>query len=194
MKHHRPDGTQKHNRRNGFTIIELLIAMTLVTILLGSLAYSLLATLKTYDANDHVAQVTQTARVVLTRMSSELRTAENVTVTPSASTTTLTIAPPANPENITKIEYVFTKDTSTGTPKGTLKYVRTKGGASTSCDLLTSDDSVCLRDFVVTTQLGKDIHGLDAIVNISVNIQLDCGKDVSFPYTISVSPRRKQIY
>ena len=63
------------NRERGFTLVELLIAMTLGLIVLSSLASVFVSQRKTYDAQEQVAEMVQGARAAMDMISSELKMA-----------------------------------------------------------------------------------------------------------------------
>ena len=175
-------------RRNGFTIVELLIAMSLVSFLLIALGFGMKASMQTYDENDRLAQTTQAARVVLTRMTTEIRTANAVTATSNAdgTTATITITPPTgNAGNVTQIRYTY-RD-------GTLKYAQTANGTTTESVLMGADEDVHVTAVKVAEEIGEDADGNPAVVNVVVTLQLTNG-NVDNAHTISVSPRRVQRY
>jgi len=176
------------NKHNGFTLVELLIAMALMTFLLASLGLGMRASMQTYTENDKLANVTQTARVVLNRMGTEIRSARSVTATD----TSVTIYPAFVEGGVSRIEYNYSN--------GTLYYNQYSGSDAASYALLTQtvvltseDDMVCIKNFAVSTQTGTDHSGNPAVANVIVTIQINCGDDV-YPYTISVAPRRMQVY
>ncbi|MFV9690407.1 MAG: PilW family protein [Desulfobacteria bacterium] len=63
------------NRERGFSLIELLIAMTLGLIVLGAISSVFLTQRQTYDAQEQIADMVQTARAAMDMMSREIRMA-----------------------------------------------------------------------------------------------------------------------
>lgn len=61
--------------RNAFTIIELLISMTLLAMLMTAVAFAFDASIKNYQANQGIYRTVNTARAALLRITSEVRTA-----------------------------------------------------------------------------------------------------------------------
>jgi len=175
------------NRHNGFTLIELLIALALVTVLLASLGFGMKAGMQTYNENDKLAQVTQTARVVLNRMTSEIRTARFVQTTD----TSITIYPATTVEDVAKIVYSY--------EDGALFYNQYSTEDSITYLLLNNvvvltedDELVCIKNFGVKSESDFDYNGRYVVSNVMVTILIRCG-DREFPYTISVAPRRAQL-
>ena len=63
------------NKENGFTLVELLIAMTIGLIILAALSTTFLMQRKIYDIQEQVAEMVQTARAAMDMMSREIRMA-----------------------------------------------------------------------------------------------------------------------
>ena len=63
------------NREEGFTLVELLIAMALGLIVLTSLASAFVSQRKTFDVQEQVAEMVQGARAAMDMISSELKMA-----------------------------------------------------------------------------------------------------------------------
>ena len=187
-------------------MIELLIAMSLVTVLLVSLGFGMRATMQTYDENDRLAQVTQSARVVLTRMATEIRTAQSVETdivkTPPVGgeegeiiRASIIIVPPetsgpAGTPKVTQIEYIF--------EDGTLTYKQTTQApaadpATTESVLIGADEDVHITCFRMAEDTDLDADGNEAVVNVVVSMQITCGNVVN-NHTITVAPRRAQRY
>ena len=63
------------NKERGFTLVELLIAMTIGLIILAALSSTFLIQRKTYDVQEQIVEMVQTARAVMDMMSREIRMA-----------------------------------------------------------------------------------------------------------------------
>ena len=61
------------NNEGGFTLVELLIAMTIGLIILTALSSTFLMQRKIYDVQEQVAEMVQTARAAMDMMSREIR-------------------------------------------------------------------------------------------------------------------------
>ena len=129
----------KKNR--GFTLVEALLSLALLAMLLASVAVAVHASLQSYTANDRIASVTQTSRVILSRMMSEVRSADDV----DSSATLLTITPPDDGSGLTQIQYEYTS--------GGLHYRRTVNGVQ-SDDILTGDgaDEIVISAFSIVRE------------------------------------------
>jgi type IV pilus assembly protein PilW len=63
------------NREKGFTLAELLIAMALSGIILGTIAGTFIMQRKTYDIQEQITEMVQTARAAMDMMTREIRMA-----------------------------------------------------------------------------------------------------------------------
>jgi type IV pilus assembly protein PilW len=63
------------NKESGFTLVELLIAMTIGLIILAALSSTFLMQRKTYDVQEQVVEMVQTARAAMDMMTREIRMA-----------------------------------------------------------------------------------------------------------------------
>ncbi len=64
----------------GFTIVELLIALAIASMLLASIAVAINASIINYRENEDMFKVINSARQALLRMTTQLRTGDNVSV------------------------------------------------------------------------------------------------------------------
>ena len=84
--------------KTGFTIAELLVALTISMLLLAAVAFAFQSSMINYQENEDIFIVTNSARQALFRMTTQLRTADAVDPnSPSNQCTFLT----SNDENIT---------------------------------------------------------------------------------------------
>jgi hypothetical protein len=164
---------------------------------------------KTYDNNSYVSDATQVARVLVTRILSEVRTADSIVV--NASGTTLTIIPPyptpAAADTVVKMEYEFVEN-PTGT--NTLTYKQTFGNGSVNNNVLMGvGDAVGIGTFNATAELltviekdasGNDVTvikqnslGHDVVNHVTVSMLIGSG-NAAYPFKVSVAPRRVQVY
>jgi len=63
------------NKENGFTLVELLIAMTIGLIILAALSSTFLMQRKIYDVQEQIVEMVQTARAAIDMMTREIRMA-----------------------------------------------------------------------------------------------------------------------
>jgi type II secretory pathway pseudopilin PulG len=127
-------------RLGGFTILELLLSVAMTAVLLTAVAAAMHASSQSYMENEKVATTCQMARMVLSRMAQEIRTANNVLV-PSSSKIVIV---PASGSNI---EYELVS--------GVFYYRR---GAE-SYPLLTSSDEITLTSFAPSREILRDDQG-----------------------------------
>jgi len=69
---------QDTERRDGFTIVELLVALAITAILLAAVAIAFDASIINYRQNEDIFRTINSARQALTRITSQLRTANAV--------------------------------------------------------------------------------------------------------------------
>ena len=84
--------------KTGFTVVELLLAIAIAGMLLAAVAVAFNASAANYRENEEIFKTINTARQALSRMTSQLRTAEAVDETAPANECTLITA---GGENIT---------------------------------------------------------------------------------------------
>ena len=167
--------------RTGFTVIEVLLALTILAILLSAVALAMQGGLKCFDESEQIAQLIQTSQVVLNRMMSEVRTAQAV----DTDTQRISIIPPENDDGITNIEYELVD--------GVLYYRQTINGEQTSQELISSDDAARVISFTVSreTAIGED--DLIYTRSVTATLKLQAG-DNQFTITASACPRRNMNY
>lgn len=168
-------------KHSGFTVAEMLVALVISAMLLAAVAVALHAWLFSYEQNEQLAAVTQTARAVLNRMTREIRTAQAIDYSGGL----LTILPPDDGSGISQMKYE-----NTGSE---LIYSVTKDGDESSYDLVADTDDVQVSSFSITQETGQDSEGYDCCKSLTIQIVLQVdGKEM--PYTATARPRRNQIY
>ena len=172
---------RRQEQARGFTLVEVLLAITLVAVLLLSVGVALQASFKSYQENDKLAAATQSARSALGRMSREIRNADAI----NATTNSVTILPPSGGGWPDQIQYELSG--------GTLYYRRTVSGTQSEYVLLGSDERVSVQSFEVASQSGEDFEGTPCTKTVTIRLVLDVDGQ-SYPVSASVSPRRNQIF
>lgn len=170
-----------HRTDAGFTLVEVLLAITLVALLLLSVGVALQASFDSYQTNDKISAATQAARSTLGRMTREIRNAEAV----DANSTTITILPPSEGDWPDRIQYELSS--------GTLYYRRKVGETETQHVLLGGSDDVSVTSFQVDHQMGVDSQGTPCVKTISVKLCLNVDGQ-SHTVSASVSPRRNRTF
>ncbi len=149
--------------------------------LLAAIAIALHASILSYNENDKIASITQTARSILDRMMRDVRTAAAV----DSTTTQLTVIPPDDGSGLTQIQYDYVE--------GTLYYRRTVSGQTTSHVLLGPDDEITINAFTIIREIGIDWQGTSCTKSITVRLGLTVANQ-NFALTASAAPRRNQLY
>ena len=172
----------RRNRKAGFTLAEILIALAIMAGLLTSVAAVVHASMLSYKENDTLTAITQNARSILHRMMREIRTAEAVTTGFSK----VTIIPPHDGSGIQQIEYEFDEDL-------VFSYRQTIGGHTTSHVLLDKHtDEVSLTYLVIQSET-ETVDGITYTKTVTVTMKLRSGnQDITI--RASASPRRNQSY
>ena len=172
------------NNRNGprltpaFTLVEVLLTLTILAMLLASVAVAVHASLQSYTANESIASVTQASRVILSRMMREIRTAGDV----DSTDTQLTITPPDDGSGLEQIQYEYTD--------GRLYYRRTVNGVRSDHVLLGDGaDQIVISAFSIVRE--DNAQGIP----VSVKVRLVLNRDgANFAVTASAAIRRNREY
>ncbi len=171
----------RHNRRTlGFSLVEILLALSLTAALLTAVAAAIQASLQSYRQNETITEATQTARSCLARMMREVRTAEEVDTT----ATRLTILTPDDGSGLTQLQYELSN--------GELIYRRTVGATTTSQALMAATDEVRISSLNLTSVTGTS-GGTTYTKSVTAKIGLTADGQ-SFFTTASASLRRNQEY
>lgn len=183
-------GGREHRRqsargnRSGFTLIEVILAVTITALLLAAIATAMHASLMSYTENEKAAAVTQTSRSVINRLVRDVRTAQAV----DSTDTSLTIIPPDNGSGITEIQYDFSG--------GQLLYRVTRNGQQSTHVLIEAPDQgggPGVGSFDVLREVGQNWEGVDCTKSITVRLVLEMdGRP--FGVTATSAPRRNQTY
>ena len=171
--------------RGGFTIIELLVSLMLVSMLLTAIALAMRASMDSYEQNRNASAVNQAGRSLALRMQREIRQAEAVDYT--AGSSKVVITPPANASGLLEIIYSYTSSNRTLTYS--LHYTDT--AKNTTETLFNSSSEVELSGFFVTYDTVPNARGLLQQVICTTYFTLD---GQTSPLVFTASPRRNQTY
>lgn len=175
----------KHMKRQtppvGFTLVELLLALSLMAILMASVAAAMHASFQSYSENDDYADITQSARSIMTKMGHEIRSCEDV----AGTATKLVLLPINDGSGLQQIQYEIVG--------GTLFYRKVVNGVTTAYPLLDGTDQVKANSLTVTTVNGLDSGGQACVVDVSVKLVLTINNK-TLSVTASGCPRRNQVY
>jgi len=172
---------RRWGQRPGVTLPELLISLALLAMLLLAVAVAMQGVCVGYAENRRIAEVTQTARVVLHRMMKEVRTAEAIDSAPQR----ISIIPPDNEDGLTAIEYQLVD--------GTLYYRQTVNGTESSHPIISSAGEVQIDDFQVSRETAIDGEGLTYTKTLTAKLSLKVGAN-PFRVTASACLRRNLTY
>jgi type II secretory pathway pseudopilin PulG len=162
-----------------FTVVELLIAVAIMAMLLAAVAVAMQGVLQCYGENGKIADVTQAARVVLHRMTMEIRTANEA----STSSTRISIIP-ADPA-VSEIVYELIN--------GTLYRRQTVSGVTSSSELISAGGQVQVTSLNLSKVNGVDGHGVSYTKSVTVKLTLRVDNS-TLPVTASASLRRNMDY
>jgi prepilin-type N-terminal cleavage/methylation domain-containing protein len=156
---------KRRNCREGFSLVELLVSLVLLSILMASVAAAVRGSLLSYETNEDVANVTHSARAVLERMLGEIRAAN--AIDPNAGSDTIRIEHPRASESDPLQETEYTLDS------GSLKMKTYLSGALQGTYVLLGGlDDVTVTTFSFTPRTGQDQEGKTCIVAVTVAIEL----------------------
>ena len=156
-KRETPQDTLRWKYESGFTIVELLLALAIASILLATVATAFNASIINYRQNEGIFKVINSARQSLFRLTSQLRTADAVDPTSPANECTLITA---DGDDIT---YRYNN-------------VDNKLYLITNDDLTDPDYVLC--DNVTAMTFTKDtviIESIEKVRSVQVSITVACG-------------------
>jgi prepilin-type N-terminal cleavage/methylation domain-containing protein len=174
-------------KRGGFTIVELLMSLMLVSVLLTAIAMAMKASMDSYEQNRNISAVSQASRSLAMRMQRELRQAEAVDYTAGASKVVIT--PPASASGLQEITYTYNSANKTLTQS--LRY--TDSGKDTTETLFDSSSEVELSGFFVTYKTVLNAQGLSCTQRVICTTYFTIDGQTS-PLVFTASPRRNQTY
>ena len=137
----------------GFTLIEVMLSVTILAMLLASVAVAFQASFDGYETSQSQSLVTQTLRVMANRLASEIRTAEDV----DSTATQLTITPP-DATGIDLIRYDYSN--------GQLTYRHTVGCVNNNYTL--TGDGITVTAFNVVRE--DSLEGVPLSVKVRVTM------------------------
>jgi type II secretory pathway pseudopilin PulG len=170
----------------GFTIIELLTSLLLVSILLTAIALAMKASMDSYQQNHNVAAVNQASRSLAMRMQREIRQAVAVDYTCAAGESMVVITPPTGASGLQDITYTYNSANKTLTQS--LHY--TDSGKNATETLFDSSSEVELSGFFVTR---VPTQGTGPCTKLICTTYFTIGGQSS-PLVFTASPRRNQTY
>jgi len=173
--------------RGGFTIVELLMSLLLVSILLTAVALAMRASMDTYQQNINAAAVNQAARSLAMRMQREIRQA--VSVDYNAGASKVVITPPANAAGLQTITYNY------DSIQEKLTYSRSyaDSGKNTTETLFDSSTEIRLTGFFITYKTVQNAQGQWCTQRVICTTYFTIDGQNS-PLVFTASPRRNLTY
>jgi prepilin-type N-terminal cleavage/methylation domain-containing protein len=165
-----------HTPRSGFTILELLLAITITAILIAAIMTAMSGTLNSYRINSDTAEFNHSVRTMLERLTREVRTSTDAT----SATNTLTITP-KDTTQADQVQYILSN--------GDFIYRATKSGSTTDYTLLGNDENITVDSFVPTIVRRTDDDGVNRAILVKIAISYTMDGE-TFPLVVSASPRR----
>jgi len=163
--------------RGGFTLVEMVIAVTLSALVIAGVTAAVYSGLFSYEATTEIATARQAVQAVLDRMTAEIRLADNVSTT----TGTLTITTGAN----SGYQYELTSG-------GNLVYrVRESGTYSSDYVLLDTTDDITVNTFSVNIKK-RAVDGTYYATIVKINLGVTVG-DYTFDANASAAPRNTPV-
>jgi prepilin-type N-terminal cleavage/methylation domain-containing protein len=163
----------RSRKQHAFTVVELIVSMTLMAIILAALSVAMQAAFYSYEENQQIADLNQSARGIMDQIAGEIRVADNV----DCQTNMLKIYPneAGGPD---EIRYVL---------EGGVFYLRTiTGSVMDSHVLLGSEDNVTVKGFAIDLEQTGDTTTL-----VKFQLDLACG-DETFTVISTAAPRKNQ--
>jgi prepilin-type N-terminal cleavage/methylation domain-containing protein len=170
------------NARTGLTLVEMLISLVITALLMTSVAVALKAMISAQAENSDIADVTQMSRVVLSRMMSDVRNADSISLPSSQS---LSITPTTNAQGITQMTYTMSA--------GSLYFTQTVGGAVSAQPLIVPDANVTINSFNVSRVTFTVTGTTTATRSVTATLNLKVGSN-PLNVTASACPRRNLSY
>ena len=161
---------RQQRQSGGFTLVELLISLSLSAILLAGFAVVIHGALFSYEQNTNSTALDHVGRSIMERMTQEIRSSSNL----DCSSNLLSIYPvdPAEPDEIRyRLE------------DGVFYYDQVNGGNVTSNILIGAQDSVTVQWFSIDLILNGSTATL---ANVSLGLQVG---DTTRTIKTSASPR-----
>lgn len=173
----RPRAGRRTGGGGAFTLIEMMMAMTIVAALLAAVGAAMDSSMNSYGENEKFCSATQIGRSIVGRMTREARTCADLD---SASDTLIITPPPStDPDDPTQITYRLVLGRL-------IRHVKTQGTESIET-LLGGDDDTSVDTFVVLRE--DDAAGLP----VSITVRLILGvRDRTFAVTSSAALRTGQ--
>lgn len=162
--------------------MEMLVSLSLLGLILAAIATAVNSSVVSYAENDRIAEVSQTSRITLNRITSSIRTAQSVSVDEAHGTLTVL------PTDVTVRQIVYKVD------RGSLCMFETPvGGTEQRYPLIDGTGDVRLVSFSIKPVMGSDWQFITCTKTVSMKLGLMVGQQLMF-ITASADPRKNQLF
>jgi|SRR5688572_9938437 type II secretory pathway pseudopilin PulG len=179
--------------RRGLSIVELMISLTITSMLLSAIAAAYMSSSQVIENNDKFFRATQAARVALAQMLTEVRRCDsipiNTTLPPHVMITAneLPISrPPDAPkqpnEDLRVYEYIPSES------KVVLYFIYLDGSKSNKYPIASNVQAPPFQ-----WDLGKDSNNADCVARVSIDLDIKVDKQ-SIRITGAAAPRRSMVF
>lgn len=172
----------RSRKSHGFSLAEMLMALTVISMLMAGIATAFHAASTSYDANSEVSRATQTARSVLTRMMREVRTCATLSSVSSGEDTHLTLTPTPDGSGLTQVVYTL--------QDGSLLCTRTVDGTDQSVTVIGAEQGTSVQAVTFVCETDPADSGKVLGLTVQLTIVVD---GQSFDVTSSAAVRRNQL-
>jgi prepilin-type N-terminal cleavage/methylation domain-containing protein len=163
----------RQNKCSAFSLVEVLLAITIISIIMVAMAAAIQGGLNSYEYNTSTSNVNQMARALMSRMTSQIRTALDVELMSGQNGMTITVPVPSSTDTKTVSYYL-----SGG------QFICEDSG--TPCVVLDSDDEVRVLDFEVLLLKDSDT-GETLQATLSIVLQMDgTAKEIKSSSTLRI--------
>ncbi len=170
-------------QRRGFTLAEMLIAVSLAALLMGSAAVFVHAAFHSREQNTESLDLTRLGRFIMNRVLTDIRHADNAALEADGTRLVLTLPDTGEGEETVTVE-------ASG---AALTYSGQVASDTAVTETLVDGTDVVLSQFTVTLTAGADAEGNPCVECVSIVLGLRSGEH-SLSLTGSACPRRNQSY
>lgn len=181
-------GLAPRRRGKGFTLVEMLVSIVLLTTLILSAGVAMQASLDSYRVNSDIAHVTHCARGTLDRVLREVREAAAIDQGLTGDSAVAIIHPMASGETVQEKTRYYLTD-------GLLKLQRYENGVANGDPIVLfgGDSGISVSTFSVSKTTGTDWQDVSCVKSIAVELQIDVdGQQITV--SGAARPRRNETY
>lgn len=159
-------------QKNGFTLIEVMVSLTILAMLMTAVAFAFDAAVTNYQANQGIYETSNRARQALLRITNDLRTVEEIPLSSEEPNTQISFGIDSDDDGIYDKDVTYRFDNATA--PGILYYD----------DNLTGNSYV-LCDNVVSMTFNRTEHQIDRDNGAGGTVTITAVKDVRIAITVT---------